>query len=390
MKQRKTQRDDACELSVVKGMELKLDCKHYIGEKPCAHNRTCDGCGGYDPWRAYILIIKTAAMGDVLRTTPLARALKNKYPGSKITWLTGAKPAPLLRNNPFIDEILFLDEFSVLKLLPRRFDMLISLDKTPTEAGLATLLNASEKRGIGLCEAGTPCPFNPEAEYYFSLGLSDELKFRGNRKTYGEMVFELSGLEPGSGLRPEIYPSEEEIGEAKRHLTRAGVAFDCGRVGIVAGAGGAFANKTPSGSKWAEVIDGLAGVLPKSDRIYVLGGPDDSEKMSAAAGGAARVIPPLQNVRIYAAVLSFMDAIICGDTFALHAATAAGVPAVALFGPTCSQEIDMFDRGAKLVSPAECSPCYKSYCDRKPSCTDLIRTEDIVREVVRIRKNIAN
>ncbi|MFA6449151.1 MAG: glycosyltransferase family 9 protein, partial [bacterium] len=170
--------------------ELKLDCRHYRGDKPCAFNRLCAGCSHYDAWGKKILIIKTAAMGDALRTTSILPALLNKYPGAKITWVAGEKAEPLLRGNPDIAEIVLMDSGALSKLLPRKFDIILSLDKTAAECGIASILGASEKRGMGLSPEGVPYPLNPEAEYYFSLGLSDEMKFRKNQKTYIEMIHE--------------------------------------------------------------------------------------------------------------------------------------------------------------------------------------------------------
>ena len=48
------------------------------------------------PANAEILIIKTGALGDVLRTTTLLHPLKQKYPLARITWITAAAAVPLL------------------------------------------------------------------------------------------------------------------------------------------------------------------------------------------------------------------------------------------------------------------------------------------------------
>ncbi len=60
-------------------MLLKLDCRYYKGEKPCKFNRLCKGCSHYEPMGKRILIIKLGATGDVLRTTPILKPLKEIY-----------------------------------------------------------------------------------------------------------------------------------------------------------------------------------------------------------------------------------------------------------------------------------------------------------------------
>ncbi len=366
---------------------IKSDCKYYIGEKPCAHNRLCADCPHYSPWGAFILVIKTAALGDVLRTTSILPALKEKWPGTKVTWLTSPAAAPLLRRNPYIDEIVVADGREFAALLPRKFDLVVSLDKTPHEAGLASLLNAKNKVGVGLSESGAPVPLNKESEYYFSLGLSDELKFRRNEKTYGTMILEACGL-PAAFLSPPVFNlGADEVEFAKSHLTSAGVSFDSRRIGLVVGAGGAFANKTPSPAKWASIIRAFTEALPKDCRFLLLGGPEDEKKLRTVAneaGGEVTVIPPLANVREYAAVLVFMNVIICGDTLAMHIAAALRVPSVVLFGPTCAQEIDTFGISMKIITEADCAPCYKNVCDGRTDCMDAVPESAVAEAAGRI------
>ena len=64
---------------------------------------------------------------------------------------------------------------------------------------------------------------------------------------------------------------------------------------------------------------------------------------------------------------------------AMHVAIALGVPVVAIFGPTVPQEIAFYGPGRKVVSGAECAPCYRRACDLSPSCMDLIETDEVAR-----------
>ncbi|MBI5199796.1 MAG: glycosyltransferase family 9 protein, partial [Nitrospirae bacterium] len=65
--------------------EIRFDCKYFIGEKPCRFKLECNGCDRYSPMGVRICIIKFGALGDVLRTTPLLYALREKYPQCHIT-----------------------------------------------------------------------------------------------------------------------------------------------------------------------------------------------------------------------------------------------------------------------------------------------------------------
>jgi len=74
-------------------------------------------------------ISKVVSLGDVIRTTPILEALKEKYKKSKIIFLTHEKSYELIENNPFIDKVIVWDEFSGYLLLREKFDILINLEK---------------------------------------------------------------------------------------------------------------------------------------------------------------------------------------------------------------------------------------------------------------------
>ena len=176
-------------------MIIKPDCRYFNGEKPCKFKRPCEGCDEYSPMGKRILILKLAAMGDVLRTTPLLSALKDKYPESHITWVVGTTSYSLLQGSKQIDRLLEFNLNTRMGLLVEEFDLLLSLDKDASAASWAMQVKATEKKGFGLSRYGNIFPLNPESKYAFELGLDNELKFNKNQKTYQEIIFEVVGLQ---------------------------------------------------------------------------------------------------------------------------------------------------------------------------------------------------
>ncbi len=53
-----------------------------------------------------ILILRLSAIGDVLRTLPAVKALKEYYPSSSITWIVEEPSKTLLESQPEIDEVI--------------------------------------------------------------------------------------------------------------------------------------------------------------------------------------------------------------------------------------------------------------------------------------------
>ncbi|MEO8169181.1 MAG: glycosyltransferase family 9 protein, partial [bacterium] len=119
-------------------MLIHTDCRYYEGAKPCDFHkrdgRLCEGCNDYDPITFRILIVKLAAVGDVLRTTSILPALKKKYAGSQITWITKASAAPLLKSNPYVDRVFVTEGNYIEYLRNEKFDLGICLDADPQSA----------------------------------------------------------------------------------------------------------------------------------------------------------------------------------------------------------------------------------------------------------------
>src|SRR4051812_12769819 len=102
-------------------MNYREDCRYYNGEKPCPFK--CEGgCQNFVPYGTRILVIKLGAIGDVIRTTPILRRLKELHPSSHITWLVEELGAPLLKLNPLIDKVLTPSLGTLARLQVEKFD----------------------------------------------------------------------------------------------------------------------------------------------------------------------------------------------------------------------------------------------------------------------------
>lgn len=90
---------------------FRTDCLHWEGYKPCkpiknSLTRGCLECTQFQEVRENILILEAGGLGSIVRATGLAKALKEKSEGVKITWLTHQHGAELLAHCPSVDEVL--------------------------------------------------------------------------------------------------------------------------------------------------------------------------------------------------------------------------------------------------------------------------------------------
>lgn len=368
----------------VDGGSIAVNCRHFRGDRPCGHGHQglcAPDCRDFSAFGTRVLIIKLAALGDVIRTTAILPGLHETLGRCQVTWVTRPEGVRMLAGNPLIDRLLPLDAESLAHLEHEQFDLCICLDKEPAPAGLAMRVRARQRRGIGLTPYGTAIPLNPECEPYFRLGLDDELKFRRNPHSYAELIYAAIGLKY-SGQRYSLHPSAAARQAARRVLERAGLAEEPPLLGLNTGAGGVFANKTWPPEKFLQ----LARVLRSREdvRVVLLGGPRERELNRELAAHADVIdLGCDHDEPTFAALVGQCGALVTGDTMALHAAVALEVPVIALFGPTCPQEIDLFGKGEKLITPLACSPCYRRSCDLSPNCMDTIGLERVVSAIDR-------
>ena len=80
-----------------------------------------------------ILVIKTGAMGDVLRCNFIAQALKEKYArlNPRIVCLTAENVIPLFVNNPYVTKVVAEKDKEKLRNIP--FDLVINFGHTEYE-----------------------------------------------------------------------------------------------------------------------------------------------------------------------------------------------------------------------------------------------------------------
>ena len=359
---------------------IRNDCAHFRGDKPCRFKRVCEDCPHFEAIGPKILIIKCRAQGDVLRTTALLPGLRRKHPGNLISWVVDPESVELLDNNPFLHRVLPFNLESVLPLQVEEFDALYCLDKEPALTALATQVRSAAKYGFGLNKDGALVAFNEAASYAYRLGVDDDFKFFRNEKTYQAIIAEaaevdFSGDEYVFELKDEARAKAAAFFKAKK-ITGKKLA-----VGLNTGAGTKFETKQWPVDYYRKLIRMLRDKLGAD--VFLLGGPRETKMNESLARGSG---PRVYNTGTENALLDFagfvarMDAVVTSDTLGMHIAIALKRKVVALFGPTCPQEIDLYGRGVKLFAGAGCAPCFKQTCP-DAVCMKAIPPQQVFEEI---------
>lgn len=290
-----------------------------------------------------ICIIKLGADGDVLRTLPLAKALKETY-NAEITWITKGDVSTLLKGNPYIDHVA-----AVPWKKKEKFDKLYNFDMDEAANSLAMSIEANEKRGFYLNE-GYATAFNPGAEYYLNTVFDDNLK-KENRKTYQEMMFMAADL-PYTRELVGIDLDKKDLKYANDFVAKNKINTDR-LIGIHMGASSRWPSKV-----WAKenVIEFIGKARKKGYEVLLFGGPAESSehgKMAKELEKASIKIyrnNPKNTKREFAALVSLCNVMICSDSLSLHVSLALEKKTIGLFFCTTPHEVEDYGLLTKMVS----------------------------------------
>lgn len=361
---------------------LKGDCAHFKGDRPCKPNKEngikCDNCHQYQPISFKILIIKLDAVGDVLRTTSILKPLKKKYPYSYIEWCTRKNSLELFDHNPFVDEVITIEDDALFRISAEEFNIVINLDTSKLSSSIASIANAKQKFGFILNSKGYVEATNEAAQQWLEMSAFDDVK-KLNKKTYQQIMYEILELNLPVEL-PVIVLSEKEREKilSKNFLSKFNSAKPT--IGLNLGVGTKWPSKGWSLKRWKELIEILGD---NRYNLILLGGPEETEIISQLVKDYKFLINSgcHNSLLEFTAIVDLCDVVITADTLALHIATAIQKKIIALFGPTSSNEIELYGKGIKLSSTDECKCYYKKYCSEVVSCMEKITPQMVVNVI---------
>ena len=292
-----------------------------------------------------VAIIKLGALGDVVRTLPIAEAIKKKYPNTEITWITKENALELFEGNNNIDK-----SFAIPYKASEVFDILYNFDIEKEAGSLALQIGANKKYGF-YSDGDYPAAFNLGAEYYINTLFDDELK-KNNRKTYQQMMFDAAEL-PYNKEMPKIHLTNKDIEYAENFLKENKIKKEK-LIGIHIGSSPRWPSKAWSNEKIKEFV---IKVNQKGYQLLLLAGPDDIEKQKTIFQDLKKqnilVIgnDPNNSIKEFSSLVNLCEKIICSDSLSLHISLALKKTTIGLFFCTTPHEVEDYSLLKKIVAP---------------------------------------
>jgi heptosyltransferase-2 len=358
-----------------------------------------------------VLVLKTGALGDVLRTTSILPGLARRCAPLELVWLTAQGAEPLVEHHHAVARVVAVDPreraslaAAEAELTRTPFDWIISLDDEVPLCALASALAAASPRGRlsgAYLQPDGSRAYTDDVAPWFDMGLlsrlgkatADRLKVE-NQRTHPAIYAAMLGLDEG---RPELPLTPAARAHAAAFAARHGLARD-GFVGTPRNRSRVIGLNTGAGGRWTSkglpverVLDygvALAAELARRERVetvfVVLGGPAEADRNTTLlAGLAARGVRALDGgtdngLLEFAALLELLDLLLTSDSLALHLGVARGTRTVAFFAPTSAAEIELYGLGEKVVSTAPDTCSYQPDVD-----TSTLTVERLVEASLR-------
>lgn len=304
-----------------------------------------------------ILIVKIGAIGDVVMCLPLVAHIRKKHPGARITWLCGSQVAPMLRQFPDIDEVLEVDEKSLMtgspfaristilsvwkKLGFRNFDQTLYFYYSNLYKLL--LLPASSKRTDRFernpAKRQNPIPGRHHSWDYIQTFENSDGPFQFDL-SYPTFSYQNTGF--------ENLHSRQNTGKKR-------IALSCG--------GAKNLLRDDDLRRWpVNRYRELALLLTQNGYELILtGAPSDLWVLEHFEGIEYQNFIGKAGLNDFILLLKTADLLITHDSGPLHLADLANCPVLGLFGPTIPHEKASLQTRSAWIWGGEnlhCRPCY--------------------------------
>jgi heptosyltransferase-2 len=335
-----------------------------------------------------ILIRATNWVGDAIMALPALRAVRARFLEAHIAVLARPYVADVYRGQQICDELIAYDpkgshaglrgrETLVSELRSRKFDVALLLQNAFDAAWLSWRAGIPQRIGYSrdgrrlLLTKAIPVPRKgeiPAHEKFYYLELVRRAGW-------------LDSLPDETLIALEI--QKEARKRAESVLVEAGVRPQSLRVAIGAGASYGSAKCWPP-ARFAEFANRLQS---ENDAEIILFGTSGEAAVSNAIAAEMKR-PPIDltgktAIADLPALLSRCHIFIGNDSGAMHVAAAAGLPVVAVFGPTDPLgTAPVTPRCSVVQQKPYCSPCFLRRCPTDHRCMKSI-TPEMVEAAVR-------
>ena len=319
-----------------------------------------------------LLVVRLGSLGDLVHTLPAVAALRRAFPEATIDWLVDAPHRDFLSLVPAVSSLVVLKERGASgwlavrrELRSRQYHAAIDFQGLIKSAALAWMSGAH--RVVGFDRASLR---EPMASLFYSEQITVESRAHVVQKNL--QLATAMGAVRGDALEFPIAPVTSE--KVDVFLGAAAAPY------ALINPGAAWPNKRWPPDRLGAIAEALRDRHGLASVVLWGPGEEAAARAVVTASAGAASLAPATNLHDLIALARRARLILSGDTGPLHIASALGVPAVALFGPTDEARNGPWDPADISISKyATCSCHYERRCSREPAqwCLGEIQVAEV-------------
>jgi len=339
-----------------------------------------------------ILVLRLSAVGDVIRTLPAVKALKEHAPSSSITWIVEEPSQAFLESQPEVDRVILfprkrwtkgmkslgtiwetigeMREF-ITGLRKRKFDVVLDFHGI-LKSGLLSFLSGARHR-IGYDRSSTK-----EGNSLFS-----NVKVRLPKEKISRFKRNFALLR-GMGLEVRDFKYSLHIPPADREYVASffkssGTPLKRPLIAIHPGTSAKALFKRWPADQYARLGDRLVREL--SATVLFTWGADEFEWVEGIRKEMEEpslLGPKTETLTQLGEVYRQCDLYIGGDTGPMHIASLIGIPVVVIYGPTDPTENEPFGGHIKIRKQVGCNPCHNYSC-KELLCIKAVSADEVFK-----------
>lgn len=334
-----------------------------------------------------ILVLRYRFIGDTVLTVPFLRNLREAYPQAAIDLMIEPFSGQVIEGCPYVDRVIpfelrtihrystqsdrgklaaYLHYRAVIR--EERYDAAFVLKRSVSSALLPW--TARVPRRIGFATEGR------------SILLTDPVTYRHDQHEVENFLDCLRSLDiPVRSKHLELWPTPDGAAKTRDAFSAAG--WNEGDLKVIIHAAASLPAKQWPAERFAQVMRGLRERF--SARFVYTGATDDSmlyesiERLGPFGGlNLCGKVSLRESIAVYGACNCFFGV----DSGPMHMAAAAGVPVVALFGPTDERKWGPWGDGHRVITKRlSCYPCKPHKCGNN-ECMQRITADEALEAVI--------
>lgn len=344
-----------------------------------------------------ILVIQAAKLGDMACSTPVFREIKKQYPECYLMVACLKNVAPVLINNPHINEIIHLDDFICGGLLKKikfiqgvaKKKIACSITLLPGLPGAVVPLWAFIPKRII-----TTSQYASETSKILSWFFRDKLEYQRHTLTVRHYLnlLKFIGID-SDNLKKELFFSSQDEIFVNYFLRKNNLECRELLIGSAITAGNVLKEWSPE--RFVQLFDKLIDRL--GAKIIVVGSLKDKEKIRYVQSKMKNKIynaADVFNLSQLSCLLSKLKLFVSVDTGPLYMANAVGTPVVDIAGPIdIYEQPPLGEKCAIVQKKIDCLPCSfvfpparKCRNQEKLKCLKIITVDDVYNGIAELMK----